>query len=210
MKNIAIFASGGGSNFKSIHRHIQLGNIPGRIVLTVSNNSDSGAIEYARENNISTLIFNKARYPNPVGQDDLLIQTLIDNDVNLICLAGYMKLLPTSIVIQFQNQILNIHPALLPQFGGKGFYGIKVHEAVIMSNAQESGVTVHFVDDEYDHGTIIAQETVLVRSEDTAETLAARVLQVEHKLYPQVVKAFCEDRIVWEGNHPRIEVPIEN
>ena len=210
MKNIAVFASGSGSNFKSLHRHVQSGEIPGRIVLTVSNNPNSGAIKYARENNIFTLIINKVLYANPVDREKFLIQTLIDNEVNLICLAGYMNLLPKSIVHQYKNCILNVHPALLPHFGGKGFYGIKVHEAVVASGVEESGVTVHFVDEEYDHGKIIAQEKVKVLSEDTAETLAERVLKVEHELYPQVVKAFCEDRIIWENNHPIIEVTIAN
>ena len=210
MKNIAVFASGGGSNFKSLHRHVKSGEIPGRIVLSISNNPDSGAIKYTKKYNISTLIINKVRYTNPVDREKFLIQTLIDNEVNLICLAGYMNLLPKSIVHQYKNCILNVHPALLPHFGGKGFYGIKVHEAVVASGVEESGVTVHFVDEEYDHGKIIAQEKVKVLSEDTAETLAERVLKVEHELYPQVVKAFCEDRISWENNHPIIEVAIAN
>jgi formyltetrahydrofolate-dependent phosphoribosylglycinamide formyltransferase len=210
MKNIAIFASGSGTNFKSIYHHVQFGEIPGQIVLTVSNNSDSGAIEFAKENNMPTLIINEARYPKQVDRYELLIQTLAGNDVDLICLTGYMKRLPKSIVHKYHNKILNIHPALLPHFGGKGFYGIKVHEAVIASGTEESGVTVHFVDEEYDHGKIIVQRKVKVYRRDTAETLARRVLKVEHKLYPQVVKAFCEDRIVWENNHPIIEVVIEN
>ena len=210
MKNIAVFASGGGSNFQSIHRLVKSGEIPAHIVLTISNTSDSGAIEYARKYNISTLIINKVCYPNSITRIEFLTQALVEKDVDLICLAGYIKLLPKSIVHQFKNRILNIHPALLPQFGGKGFYGIKVHEAVIASGADQSGVTVHFVDEEYDHGKIIVQERVEVRNEDTAETLAKRVLKVEHELYPWVVKAFCEDRIVWENNHPIIEVPIAN
>ena len=210
MKNISVFASGDGSNFKSIHRHVQSGEILGQIVLTVSNNIDSGAIKYAKEYNISTFIINKVSYLNPTDSEELLIQTLIENDVDLICLAGYIKLLPKRIVHQYNNRILNIHPALLPQFGGKGFYGIKVHEAVIASGADQSGVTVHFVDEEYDHGKIIAQEIVTVRSEDTAETLAKRVLNIEHELYPRVIKAFCEDRIVWKNHHPKMEGSFEN
>ena len=210
MKNIAIFASGDGSNFKSIHRQVQMREIPGRIVLAVSNNPNSGAIEYARDYNISTLIIHKVDYPNLIDLEALLIQELVENNVDLICLAGYMKLLPKNIVHQYQNRILNIHPALLPQFGGKGFYGIKVHEAVIASGAEESGATVHFVDEKYDHGKIIVQKKVEVRIKDTAETLAERVLQIEHELYPQVVKAFCEDRIVWENDQPIMEFTIEN
>ena len=205
MKNIAVFASGGGSNFKSLHRHVQSGEIPGRIVLTVSNNPNSGAIKYARKYNISTLIINKVSYANSVDREKFLIQTLIDNEVNLICLAGYMNLLPRSIVHQYNNCILNVHPSLLPHFGGKGFYGIKVHEAVVASGIEESGVTVHFVDEEYDHGKIIAQKKIHVRLGDTAEILAERILKVEHELYPEVVKAFCEDRILWENNYPKIK-----
>jgi len=209
-KKIAIFASGSGSNFKSIHRHVQSGEIPARIILAVSNNPDSGAIEYAKGNNISTLIINEICYPNSIVREKLLILSLKENDVDLICLAGYMKLLPKSIIDQYQKSILNIHPALLPQFGGKGFYGIKVHEAVIASGATKSGVTVHFVDEKYDNGEIIAQEKVEVRINDTPETLAERVLKVEHKLYPQVLKAFCENRILWKNNYPIIEGAIEN
>ena len=110
----------------------------------------------------------------------------------------------------FENRILNIHPALLPDFGGKGFYGMKVHQAVIESKSVESGATVHFVDDQYDHGPIVVQEKVNVGADDTADSLAQKVLALEHHIYPKVVKAYCEDRIVWKKNQPEIEVTIEN
>ena len=131
-------------------------------------------------------------------------KNLIKADVDLICLAGYLKMIPKNIVIYFENRILNIHPALLPDFGGKGFYGMKVHEAVIQSNAVESGATVHFVDNKYDHGPIIAQKKVMILNTDNAEILAEKVLKVEHKLYPEVIKAFCENRINWESGLPKI------
>ena len=115
-----------------------------------------------------------------------------------------MKMIPNNIVAHFANCILNIHPALLPDFGGKGFYGIKVHEAVIKSNAIESGATVHFVDNQYDHGPIIAQRKIKILDTDNAEILAERVLKVEHELYPEVVKAFCENRINLENGLPEI------
>ena len=159
---------------------------------------------------IENFIVNNTRFPNPKLRDELLLQTLLKTKVELICLAGYMKLLPEGIIREYKNRILNIHPALLPKFGGKGFYGMKVHEAVIAAGVEESGVTVHLVDKDYDHGKIIAQEKVAVRSGDTAEILAERVLQVEHNLYPQVVKAFCKDRVVWENNYPKIEDDIED
>ena len=198
MKKIAIFASGGGSNFQEIYNQIQKGDIPAKIVLVVSNNPQCGAIIFASEQGLENFIVNDTRFPNPDTRDKLLLQALLKAEVELICLAGYMKLLPKRIVKEYKDRILNIHPALLPQFGGKGFYGMKVHEAVIEAGAAESGVTVHLVDEEYDHGKIIAQTKVKVQSGDTAKTLAKRVLKVEHDLYPKVVKAFCRDRVVWE------------
>ncbi len=198
MKKIAIFASGGGSNFREIYNQIQKGDIPAIIVLVVSNNPQCGAIIFASEQGLENFIVNDTRFPNPDTRDKLLLQALLKAEVELICLAGYMKILPKRIVNEYKDRILNIHPALLPQFGGKGFYGMKVHEAVIEAGAAESGVTVHLVDEEYDHGKIIAQKKVQVRSGDTAKTLAKRVLKVEHDLYPKVVKAFCKDRVVWE------------
>ena len=121
-----------------------------------------------------------------------------------------IALIPKNIVSHFANKILNVHPALLPDFGGKGLYGMKVHEAVIQSKVTESGATVHFVDDQYDHGPIIAQDKVTIEPDDTAEVLAAKVLDVEHRIYPKIVKAFCENRIIWKNNQPNIEVVIEN
>ena len=210
MKNIAVFASGGGSNFKAIHNHILSGNIPGEIVLVVSNTPNCGAITYADENSIQILIVNKNRHPNPHTREYTLLQALLKAEVDLICLAGYMKLLPQNIVQQFKNKILNIHPALLPDFGGKGYYGMKVHEAVLKSGAEYSGATVHFVDEKYDHGSIIAQRKVKILDTDTVEALAERVLKVEHELYPEVVKASCENRIIMENNKPRILEYNEN
>ena len=198
MKKIAIFASGKGSNFREIYNQIQKGNIPAKIVLVVSNNPQCGAIIFASEQGLKNFIVNDTRFPNLDTRDKLLLQAILKAEVELICLAGYMRLLPKRIVKEYKDRILNIHPALLPQFGGKGFYGMKVHEAVIEAGAAESGVTVHLVDEEYDHGKIIARKKVKVRSGDTAKTLAKRVLKVEHDLYPKVVKAFCKDKVVWE------------
>jgi len=210
MKKIAIFASGGGSNFQAIYEKILSGDIPAEISIVVSNNPNCGAINLAEKNVLPTFIVNKARYPDPVVQNMMLKQNLLKADVDLICLAGYMKMIPNNIVAHFANCILNIHPALLPNFGGKGFYGMKVHEAVIQSNTAESGATVHFVDAKYDNGPIVLQEKVIIATDDTANLLAEKVLAVEHRIYPEVVKAFCENRIVWENNQPKIEVIIEN
>jgi len=210
MKNIAVFASGSGSNFQANHTHTLNGNIAGEIVLVVSNNPNCGAINFAREKQIETLIINESRIQNPDTREDTLLQALFKFKVDLICLAGYMKILPQQIVRQYERQILNIHPALLPEFSGKGFYGMKVHTAVIQAGKKQSGATIHFVDEEYDHGPVIAQQKVDIFPYDTAESLAEKILKVEHKLYPQVVKVFCEDQITWENNKPKIRETIEN
>ena len=210
MKKIAIFASGGGSNFKAIYKKIISGDIPAKISIVVSNNPNCGAINFAEKNALPTFIFNKVRYPDSHSRNVILMQNLLKANIDLICLAGYMKMIPNNIVAQYKNCILNIHPSLLPDFGGKGFYGMKVHEAVIQSNAIESGVTVHFVDDKYDHGPIVIQKKVKVEADDTPDVLAKKVLILEHRIYPEVVKAFCEGRIVFENNKPKIEVIIEN
>ena len=122
MKNIAVFVSGGGSNFMAIHHQIQKREIPGEIVLVISNNPNCGAIEYANENSISHVIINETRNSNPHTRCDLMTDTCLKAKINLICLAGYMKMLPPAFVKQYENKILNIHPGLLPEFGGKGFF----------------------------------------------------------------------------------------
>ena len=210
MKKIAVFVSGGGSNFIAIHRQIIQGNILGKIVMVFSNNPNCGAIKFAEENSIPIFIINAVRYPNPHTRDDLLLGTCLKAEIDLICLAGFMKILPQNIVKHYEYKILNIHPGLLPEFGGKGFYGTRVHEAVINTGKRESGATVHFVDEIYDHGPIILQKKVEVMETDTPESLAARVLKLEHELFPEVVKAFCENKIIMENNKPKILEYNEN
>ena len=210
MKKIAVFVSGGGSNFKAIHHQIIQGNILGKIDMVFSNNPNCGAIKFAEENFIPIFIINSARYPNPHTRDEFLLETCLKAEIDLICLAGFMKMLPQNIVKQYEYRILNIHPGLLPEFGGKGFYGMRVHEAVINTGKRESGATVHFVDEIYDHGPIILQKKVEVMETDTPESLAARVLKLEHELFPEVVKAFCENKIIMENNKPKILEYNEN
>ena len=210
MKKIAVFVSGGGSNFIAIHRQIIQGNILGKIVMVFSNNPNCGAIKFAEENSIPIFIINAAQYPNAHTRDEFLLETCLKAEIDLICLAGFMKMLPQNIVKQYEYRILNIHPGLLPEFGGKGFYGTRVHEAVINTGKRESGATVHFVDEIYDHGPIILQKKVEVMETDTPESLAARVLKLEHELFPEVVKAFCENKIIMENNKPKILEYNEN
>lgn len=196
-KKLAVFVSGGGSNFKSIHEASKRGSLHGDVVVLVTNKSDCGGAEYARQNGIPVIVFPKAKD----GHDGLSANDLVDTlrrfEVDFVLLAGYLKLIPAELIRAYQRSIFNIHPSLLPAFGGKGFYGMKVHKAVIASGARFSGPTIHFVDEHYDTGRILAQRVVPVLTNDTPEELAARVLREEHQLYVEVVEALCEDRIVW-------------
>lgn len=198
--NIAVFASGRGSNFQAILNAIQGGRLPASISLVVSNNSSAGALEIARAHGIPAVHRSLRQFPSQEAFDDELLALLDRHRVDLIALAGYMKQLSPRFVAAYRNRIVNVHPALLPAFGGPGMYGTHVHEAVIRSGAKVSGVTVHLVDEQYDHGMILAQETVRVDPNDTVETLSAKVLLLEHELYPRVLAAFAERRVRIEGH----------
>ncbi|KAL9455617.1 hypothetical protein AB3S75_004940 [Citrus x aurantiifolia] len=196
-KNLAVFVSGGGSNFRSIHAACLAGSVYGDVVVLVTNKPDCGGAEYARDNSIPVILFPKTKdEPNGLSPDDL-VAALREVDVDFILLAGYLKLIPMELIRAYPRSIVNIHPSLLPAFGGKGYYGMKVHKAVIASGARYSGPTIHFVDEHYDTGRILAQRVVPVLWSDTAEDLAARVLLEEHRLYVDVASALCEERVVW-------------
>ena len=201
---IVAFASGSGSNFKSIHQKIKTGEINAEIKILVSNNPKAGVLAYASAERIPIFIHNKTRFPSNDEYTDSLFNELKKVNADLLVLAGFMKKIPDEIVTYFKRRILNIHPSLLPKFGGKGFFGMNVHRAVIKLKEKESGVSIHFVNQIYDDGPIVAQSIIEVKVDDSPEALAARVLVEEHKLYPEVVKAFCENRILWENNKPKI------
>lgn len=194
--NIAVFASGKGSNFRAILDAIKAGKIQNaQIVLVISNNSDAGALVTACENNIPTLHISRKQFNSDEDFNDALLARLSAYNVNFIVLAGYMKKIDARIVRVFKNRMINIHPALLPKYGGNGMYGMNVHEAVIVNKERFSGATVHIVDEEYDHGQIILQKTVQVEENDTPETLATRVLQIEHEIYPEAIRLFSEGKV---------------
>ncbi|CAL5206521.1 unnamed protein product [Lathyrus oleraceus] len=196
-KKLAVFVSGGGSNFKSIHEASKRGSLHGDVIVLVTNKSECGGAEYARNNGIPVILFPKAKDESDGLCPNELVDTLRRLEVDFILLAGYLKLIPVELIRAYERSIFNIHPSLLPAFGGKGHYGMKVHKAVIASGARFSGPTIHYVDEHYDTGRILAQRVVPVLANDTAEELAARVLREEHQLYVEVVEALCEDRIVW-------------
>jgi formyltetrahydrofolate-dependent phosphoribosylglycinamide formyltransferase len=187
--SVAAFASGGGSNFQSLLDHSPPGG-PGRIELLVSDRPGIGALERAERAGVpSCIVPVKGRSPDAVALETL--EVLETHKIQIILLAGYLRLIPRLIVQAFPRRILNIHPALLPAFGGKGMWGHHVHEAVLASGASFSGPTIHFVDEAYDTGAILAQWPVPVLPGDTPDTLAARVLKVEHILYPLAADHLC-------------------
>lgn len=186
---IAVFASGGGSNFRALHGRAVAGDAPNtQIVVLVTNNSGCGAAAYAREHAMPVAHISSHTDPDPAGYAKRLGDVLEDYGVEMIVLAGYMKLLPPSIVRAYPNRILNIHPALLPRFGGPGMYGLRVHEAVLGAGETRTGVTVHLVNEVYDQGRILDQVEVEILPGDTAEVLQQRVLAFEHDLYWRVVE----------------------
>ena len=175
---VAVLVSGGGTNLQALLDALHHSPLA-RVARVISNNANAGALARASRAGVATVVL---RDP---GNEQELHSAL--GDAQLVVLAGYLKLIPPSVVARFKQRMINVHPALLPDFGGPGMYGAKVHAAVLASGATESGATVHFVDEEFDRGPIIAQERVPVRQGDTPETLAARVLDAEHRLLTTVV-----------------------
>ena len=176
---VAVLASGGGTNLQALLDALRDSPLA-RVVRVITNRPDAGALERARAGGVAATVL---RDPG----DAVELLTALAPHADLVVLAGYLKLVPPAVVARFRWRMINIHPALLPAHGGPGMYGNRVHAAVLASGATESGSTVHYVDEQYDRGPIIAQQRVAVRPGDTAETLAARVLEVEHRLLPLVV-----------------------
>jgi phosphoribosylglycinamide formyltransferase-1 len=193
--NLVALASGGGTNLQAIIDNIEAGKLDAQIKAVISNNSKSGALERARNHNIPAIHLSHKQFATPEEFDQKLLSILKENETDLVILAGYMKMLSPTVIRAYLNKILNIHPALLPSFGGSGMYGIHVHEAVIDSGVKVTGVTVHLVDEIYDHGPIIVQKCVPVLSDDTPETLQQRVLPHEHQLYSEAIQLFAEGRV---------------
>lgn len=193
--NLAIFASGRGSNARAIVEATFAGVLSARVRLILSNNSGAGALEVAHEFNVPDVHLSRRLFVSDEEYENALLNVLRDHDVDFIALAGYMKKVPSRVVKEFRNRIVNVHPALLPNFGGEGMYGLNVHEAVLRSGAQESGATIHIVDEEYDRGPIVLQRSIPVYPDDTPGMLAARVLEVEHRIYVEALQAFAEGRV---------------
>lgn len=202
MFNIAVFVSGRGSNLESILKYFSESSISVKAV--ISNKPKCYAVEIAAKNNIECFFVGKSETPNFIDFSRLA-EKLVDLKIDLIVLAGYLKKIPAGFIEQFENKIINIHPALLPSFGGKGMYGANVHQAVFNSSAQVSGATVHFVNSIYDEGKIIAQRVVDISKVSSPDEIAEKVIKIEHELLPFVIKKFEEDKVQVNGNRVYIK-----
>lgn len=193
MKRIAIFVSGSGSDMQSVIDAVNNGKINGKVVLIISNKSEVFALERANKLGIESAVFKLKDYADHADRDAAILKKLQEYDIDLIVLAGYLSIVTEVLIKPFEGRIINIHPSLIPKHCGKGYYGLKVHKAVLEAGDKETGATVHYVDEGADTGKIIAQVKVPVLDGDTPETLQQRVLEQEHILLPYVVAQLCAD-----------------
>lgn len=199
---IAVLCSGGGSNLQAILDAIDAGRIQGEVRLVVANRKGAYALERAGRQGIEARFLSYREHGDQA--DAVLLGWLREARIELVVLAGYLAIIGPELVAAYRHRMMNIHPALLPSFGGIGMYGHHVHEAVLAYGAKLSGATVHFVDEQADHGPVIAQRAVPVLPEDTPDTLAARVLSVEHALLPDCVAAYCQGKIRVDERRVRV------
>jgi phosphoribosylglycinamide formyltransferase-1 len=192
---LGFLSSHGGSNMQAIFDACKAGRLDANLCVVISNNSRSTALKRAKREQVPGYHLGGRTHPDPEELDDAILQTLEKHDVNLVVLVGYMKLLGPKTVSRYRGRILNIHPALLPKYGGKRFYGQAVHEAVLAAGESVTGVTIHLVDQMFDHGPIVAQTEVPVLDGDTADSLADRVLSREHQFYSETLRRIQQGEI---------------
>ena len=208
--DIAVMVSGHGrgSNMQAIIDACNDGRIDGGVAVVIGTRDDAPAMERARLQGIESVEENPKAFADDDGYGKRLLGIMTEHRIDLICLAGYMRILPSILINTYRWHVMNIHPALIPLFCGKGFYGEHAHKAALEYGVKVSGCTVHFVDEAYDTGPIIIQKVVPVEEGDTAETLAARVLAQEHAAYPEAIQLFAQGRLRVEGRCVRI-LPLE-
>lgn len=199
VKNIAVLASGSGTNFQAVLDATLDGRISGRVVCLITNHKAAYCAERARMAGVPVAYLNPKSFPSEDGFRQEIYHTLLNYKTDIVVLAGWLRILSAATIAHFKNRVVNTHPALLPSFGGMGMYGHHVHEAVLEYGARVSGCTVHLVEEGVDTGPILLQHAVDVLPDDTAETLAERILPHEHMLLTEAVGLLCEDRIVVEG-----------
>lgn len=201
---LGVLVSGTGTNLQALLDACRSGEVPAEVAVVISNVPDAFALERARRAGVPAVVLDHRTFPTKAAFDAALRETLGAYGVDLVCLAGFLRILSPSFVAAFAGRMVNIHPALLPAFGGKGMYGDRVHKAVLASGVRQSGCTVHFVTEEPDAGPIIVQGVVPVQDGDTPMTLAARVRKEEMRLYPLAVRLFAEGRLRIEGHTVRV------
>ncbi len=201
---IGVLISGSGTNLQALIDNTRLGNINGEIKLIISNKKDAYGLERGKLAGIETMYINPKEYSDLTQYDGKLIDEFKQRGVELVVLAGYLKVLSKNFIEAFKDRIINIHPSLIPSFCGKNFYGTKVHEEVLKYGVKYTGATVHFVDEGTDTGPIILQEIVKVEDVDTVETLQKKVLNIEHKILVDAVKLFCDNRLSLEDRLVKI------
>ena len=197
MKKIAVLVSGGGTNLQALIDSQKRGEIKnGEIVCVISSNPDAYALTRAENNNIQTEVIRRKDYEKFEDYDKALTNLLVSKGIDLVVLAGFMTILGTTVISEFRNRIINIHPSLIPSFCGEGFYGLRVHEGALEKGVKVTGATAHFVNEICDGGPIIIQKAVEIKNGDTPEILQKRVMeQAEWKILPKAVSLFCEDKI---------------
>lgn len=204
IKKIAVMVSGRGSNLQAIIDKIDEGCINGNIGLVISNKKDAYGLERAREKGIDTVVVSKTLYPSLDERTNVIIDALTSRDIDFIVLAGYMEILDKKLIDKYENRIINIHPSLIPSFCGKGLYGMRVHNAVYKYGVKLTGATVHFVDEGADTGPVIMQESVEIEDLDMPEDIGKKVLAIEHKLLPEIVRLMCDEKIVIDNRRVMI------
>ncbi len=195
---LAVFVSGKGTNLLNIIKKNRDGFLRSEVVLVISDR-DCEAIENSEREGIRTKVADPRNFADEMEFGNALVEALNNSEADFIVLAGYLKKVPNIVVKKFANRIINVHPALLPSFGGKGMYGMKVHQAVIDYGCKVSGATVHLVDAEYDHGPVVLQRCVPVSEDDSPETLASKIHKLEYELLPEAIKLFENNEIKMEG-----------
>ncbi len=201
--HIAVLLSGSGTSLENLLEKIDAGDVPGEVRVVIASKTKAFGLERARRRGIPALPIPRKQHPDVSEFNDAIHAVLEEYDIDLVLLLGFLS--PFETRGRFEGRTINVHPALIPAFCGKGFYGHRVHEEVIESGVKLTGATVHFVDAEYDHGPIILQEAVEVRDDDTPESLAERVQAVERRLVPEAVRLFAESKLTIEGRWVRIE-----
>lgn len=209
LKRVGVLVSGGGSNLQSLINETHCSEFPVEIVTVLSNNPEAYALKRASEAKIPSVVIDHHDYSSREEFSRAVLRHLEKERVDLVCLAGFTKILSSFVPESFPNRMLNIHPALLPAFGGKGMYGLLVHQAVISSGAKFSGATVHIVTAETDIGPIVCQEVTPVKDDDTPQTLAKRVLEVEHRIYPRALRWMAEELMVIDGLRTRFKKEVK-